>query len=104
MCGLCGAFAESDHWADVAQDRTDATPRALRQLRTKLANQVLAYYGLKLCDAAGSLLLRSATGKSASLPHVGAFWPAADRWANRPCDPLGPGLLAALRGQVRDPR
>jgi hypothetical protein len=104
MCGLCGAFADSDHWANVAHDRIDATPRALGQLRTKLANRVLAYYGLSLSDAAGSLLLRSATGRSALLPHLGALWPAADRLANRPCDPLDPGLLAALRGQAGDPR
>jgi hypothetical protein len=97
MCGLCGAFADADHWANATAGNTATTPRAMRLLRTKLANQVLAYYGLSLSDVASALLLRSATGQTALIPHLGALWPAADRMARQPCDPLDPHLIAALR-------
>jgi hypothetical protein len=68
----------------------------MRQLRTRLANRVLVHYGLKLSEAAGSLLLQSATGQTALVPHLGGLWPAADRLARQPCDPLDPKLLASL--------
>jgi hypothetical protein len=97
MCGLCGVLANSDHWADAAQAQSDATPSALRQLRIRLANRVLAHYGLRLDYASGSFVLRSATGQMALVPHLGALWPAADRLAKRPCDPLDQTLIAQLK-------
>jgi hypothetical protein len=45
-------------------------------------------------------LLRSATGQAALVPHLGALWPAADRLARKPCDPLDPELIAALNKAV----
>jgi hypothetical protein len=97
MCGLCGVLANSDHWADSSAAPDGASRSATRQLRNRIANQVLAHYGLKLSDAAGPLVLRSATGKSALVPHLGALWPAADQLSGRPCDPLDPELIAALQ-------
>jgi hypothetical protein len=96
MCGLCGVFANADHWSDSSADNGETRGR-LRQVRTKLANKVLAHYSLRLTDAGGSLLLRSATGQAALVPHLGALWPAADRLARKPCDPLDPELIAALK-------
>jgi hypothetical protein len=96
MCGLCGVFANADHWTDAPAD-SGATRGHMRQVRTRLANLVLAHYGLNLSDAAGSLLLRSATVQSVLVPHLGALWPAADRLARKPCDPLDPELIAALK-------
>jgi hypothetical protein len=96
MCGLCGVLANADHWSDSATSSDGPTPGAMRQLRTRLANRVLAHYGLKLSDTAGSLLLQSATGQTALLPHLGALWPAADRLARQSCDPLDPELIASL--------
>jgi hypothetical protein len=69
----------------------------MRQVKTRLANHILAHYGLRLSDAGGSLLLRSATGHAVLVPHLGALWPAADRLARKNCDPLDPELFAALK-------
>ncbi|MGH6873643.1 MAG: hypothetical protein ACREDW_01410 [Aestuariivirgaceae bacterium] len=96
MCGLCGIFAGADHWSDSPADNGETRARS-RQVRTKLANQVLAHYSLKINDTGGSLLLRSATGQAALVPHLGALWSAADRLARKPCDPLDPELIAALK-------
>jgi hypothetical protein len=97
MCGLCGILANSDHWADTARAQNGATQSALRQLRIRFTNRVLAHYGLKLDYAANSFVLRSATGQTALVPHLGALWPAADRLAKRPCDPLDSELTTALK-------
>ena len=96
MCGLCGAFADADHWSNSSTANGETHGR-LQQVRLKLANHVLAHYSLRLTDAGGSLLLRSATGRAALVPHLGALWPAADRLARKPCDPLDPELIAALK-------
>jgi|SRR5215210_4331660 len=95
MCGLCGAFANADHWSDSPSGNGETRARS-RQVKTRLANQLLAHYSLRLTDAGGSLLLRSATGQAALVPHLGALWPAADRLARKPCDPLDADLIAAL--------
>ena len=58
---------------------------------------MLAYYRLSLREAiGGSAVLQSATGQTALVPHLGALWPAAERLAKRPVDPLDPDLVAAL--------
>jgi len=96
MCGLCGVFANADHWSDSPPENGETRTRS-RQMKTRLANQVLAHYSLRLTDTGGSLLLRSATGQASLVPHPGALWPAADRLARKPCDPLDPELIAALK-------
>jgi hypothetical protein len=68
----------------------------LRQVRARLANQVLAHYSLVLADTGASLLLRSATGQAVLVP-------AADRLARKPCDPLDPDLIAALKQAAAEP-
>ncbi len=92
MCSLCGVMAGADHWSDASGPASGQA----RQLRTRVANVVLGYYGLDLDDWAGSLVLRNRTGRSAIVPHLGALWPAAEDLASRPCDPLDPDLIAAL--------
>lgn len=94
MCSLCGALAGADHWSEAAGSRSRAEAR---QLRTRLANAVLGHYGLALGDWMGSTyVLKNRTGRSAIVPHLGALWPAAERLAGRPLDPLDPTLVAAL--------
>ena len=96
MCGLCGALAGSDHWSDAAVT-AGGTRDQRRQLRNRVAGAVLAHYGLSLREAAGgSPVLQSATGQTVLVPHLGALWPAAERLAKRPVDPLDPDLVAAL--------
>ena len=96
MCGLCGVLAGADHWSDTAAVPQGSTPSQMRQLRTRIANRVLAHYGLKLTDAPGGLTLRSATGQSALVPHLGTLWTAADRIGRKPLDPLDTELIEAL--------
>ena len=104
MCGLCGALAGSDHWSDAAVT-AGGTRDQRRQLRNRVAGAVLAHYGLSLREAAaGSPVLQSATGQTALVPHLGALWPAADRLAKRPVDPLDPDLVAALTRRGAKPR
>ena len=99
MCGLCGALAGADHWTDAAVT-AGGTRSQRRQLRNRVANEVLAYYGLSLKEAGGgSPLLQNRTGQTALVPHLGALWPAAERLAKRPLDPLDPDLIAALTRQ-----
>jgi hypothetical protein len=96
LCGLCGAFAGADHWADT-EVAAEGTRSQRRQLRNRVANAVLAYYGLSLTEAAGgSALLQNRTGQTALVPHLGALWPVAERLAKRPLDPLDADLIAAL--------
>ena len=96
MCGLCGALAGSDHWSEAAVT-TGGTRDQRHQLRNRVAGAVLAYYRLSLKEAGGGpAVLQSATGQTALVPHLGALWPAAERLAKRPVDPLDPDLVAAL--------
>ena len=104
MCSLCGILGGRGHWTESASSpevfagRAEAhTPGRERQHRTRILNVVLRHYGLSLSDwTAGRSVLRSATGRSALVENVGELWPAAERLAGRPLDPLDPALLAAL--------
>ena len=97
MCGLCGAFGAPDHWSDgVARS---GPPQAERRARAAAANRVLGLYGLRLAPWADRYTLSGRTGRSAVVDHLGALWPAAERLAGRPCDPLDPAVIAALEAR-----
>ena len=104
MCSLCGILAGRGHWTESASSpevfarRAEIhTPGRERQHRTRILNVVLGHYGLSLSDwTAGKSVLRSATGRSALVEDVGGLWPAAERLAGRPLDPLDPALLASF--------
>jgi hypothetical protein len=94
MCGLCGSFTHG-HWSDGVSSTT-ATPSAERTRRAAVANAALAPYGLALKPWAGRFVLSSRTGKAAVVDGFGDLWPAAERLAGRPCDPLDEAVLARL--------
>ena len=107
MCGLCGVFGVESHWTDSAgRDATlggaAAPNRAVeRARRVELANRVLEFYGLVLADWGGhAYVLRDRTGRSAIVQALSELWPAAERLAGRPCDPLDPALHDALARAV----
>lgn len=108
MCSLCGVLGAEDHWTDAAArpeafgaDRTPMTRRQERLARIALANRILSHYRLSLGDFQGrSYVLRSATGRQALVPDLVGMWSAAEKLAGRPCDPLDPGLIAALEDQL----
>lgn len=104
MCSLCGSLGGNDHWADAAAREgvytRNADPvrrRRERADRVRLANRVLALYGMRLSDWQGtSFLLSTLTGKSEIVEDLGHLWPAAEKLSGRLCDPLEPDLLEAL--------
>ena len=106
MCGLCGVLAPREHWTEAGQAgeglkgrRVAETRRRERAYQVRLANKVLAHYGLTLADWQGSsFVLSNWTGASEIIGHFGALWPAAARMAKRPCDPLDAALIAGLEG------
>lgn len=66
--------------------------------RTRVANEVLRFHGLRVNDWAGSkYVLRDGKGRSELVQDLGALWPAARKLAGRPLDPLDPALHEALR-------
>ncbi len=111
MCVLCGEFVSQAHWTErhIEDKARAAGPtgtwgdyhrfrRRDRLHRTKVANEVLRHYGLRISDWAGSkYLLRDKKGRSELVQDLGSMWPAAQRLAGRPLDPLDPALQAALR-------
>ena len=112
MCVLCGEFVSQVHWTERhLEDRARAggptkawggyhrARRRDRLHRAKVANEVLRHYGLKVSDWAGSkYLLRDKKGRSELVQDLGSLWPAAQKLAGRPLDPLDPALHAALHG------
>jgi len=116
MCILCGEFVTRIHWTEKhAEDRArasivagakDENRRNRRRERTRRAaitNEVLRHYGLKVSDWGGTkYVLRDGKGRSELVRDLGSLWPAAQRLAGRPLDPLDPALRTALHKALRD--
>ncbi len=109
MCALCGVLGGDDHWtAPVARDgvyvRGDsaADRRRERRLRIAAANRILKLYGISLEDWQGaSYVLRTVTGKTEIVDSLARLFPAAEKLAGRPLDPLDDAVIArreALNG------
>jgi hypothetical protein len=97
MCALCGAFGAAEHWTDrPGAGKTGPPPFVERLKKADAANALLSIYGLKLFEWGGRYMLTSRTGKTAVVDHFGALWPAAEKLAGRPCDPLDPQTISAL--------
>ena len=64
MCSLCGVLGGSEHWADAAararclhsRNADPVARRRERMKRVRLANEVLAQFGLTACGLAGRSL------------------------------------------------
>jgi hypothetical protein len=95
MCGLCGAFGATDHWADGLVSGV-SSPSAERRRRAAAANKILGCYGLKLTEWANRFTLVSRTGKSAIVDNFGSLWVEAERISGRVCDPLDPTVIAKM--------
>jgi hypothetical protein len=96
MCSLCGVLGSYEHWTDAAARpgvytrNTDPIDRRReRRHRVRIANQVLAQFGLAVADWQGTaFVLSTGTGKTGIIADLGHLWPAAERLAGRVCDPL----------------
>src|ERR1700722_4965278 len=104
MCSLCGVLGSGDHWADAAardsvhsRNADPVARRRERARRVRIANVVLAQFGLSVADWQGSaFLLSTRTGKTEIIADLGHLWPAAERLSGRLCDPLALPLIERL--------
>ena len=95
MCGLCGMFGGGDHWTD--QSGSDGLARAPEwRHRVAMANLILEPFGVRCADRQGRLTVEGQTGRALVVDHLGALWPAAEKLAGRPIDPLDPVVIARL--------
>ena len=102
MCGLCGALGGEGDWTQgVASGAAAAVPwqrRRARRERIAQACRVLRPFGLSVAEwQGGAMLPRNRTGATGVVNSLLDTWPAAERMAGRPIDPLDPSLLDALR-------
>jgi hypothetical protein len=102
MCGLCGILGVEAHWTDDPSASPESR-RADREHRARIASRVLSLYGLRLRTWGGRFTLEGRTGKTAVVDHLAAVWPAAERLAGRPCDPLDPAVIGRLEAQGAQP-
>lgn len=98
MCAFCGALGIAEHWTDEPGE-APAPAAAARHYRVAVANRLLAGFGLTLSSWADRYTLTSRTGGMAVVDSFGGLWPAAEKLAGRPLDPLDPALIAALEGR-----
>ena len=95
MCALCGMFGGGDHWTD--QSGGDGLARAAeRRHRVAMANLVLEPFGVRCAEWQGRLTVAAGNGRTLVVDHLGALWPAAEKLAGRPIDPLDPVVIARL--------
>lgn len=104
MCSLCGVLGRNEHWADAVArpgvftrnvERIDR--RRERANRVRVANRVLASFGMTLSDWQGaSFVLSTRTGKSEIIEDLGHLWPAAERLSGRVCDPLNVDIIERM--------
>ena len=88
-------FGAADHWTDQSGARCSDLA-AERQHRVRVANEVLGVYGLRCAEWQGRFTVSGGTGRSLVVDHVGALWPAAEKLAGRPIDPLDPTVIARI--------
>ena len=113
MCVLCWQFLSADHWTEQFFEAEDtvatgivgsARERARRRdryHRTRVLNQILSHYGLRLDDwHSRSYILSDRKGSTVLVQDLGDLWPAAQQLARRRLDPLEPQFLAALGQQA----
>ena len=108
MCSFCAVFAGVPHWTEIASDAGDheydgggPAWRQARQRRVQLLNVVLAHFGCRLDDwMGGPYVLSSQRGRSEMIDQLPTVWRVAEAIAGRPCDPLDPALLTALRAHL----
>jgi len=104
MCSLCGVLGGNEHWADAVA-RPGVFTRNARLIerrrervnRVRVANRILARFGMALADWQGTaFLLSTRTGKTEIIADLGHLWPVAERLSGRVCDPLAPSLIDRL--------
>ncbi len=96
MCEVCAVFGIGRHWTDAAARADARLPapdiaryRDERRRRIVLVNALLGSAGVTLADWDGeSFWISRADGRGERVANLGGVWPAAERLAGRPIDPL----------------
>lgn len=106
MCILCGELVTSFHWSDInfieekvtiSVGESAGERKKARLKRTKLLNEILRFYGLKIDDWQGSkFVLCDKKGQSVIVNDLGDLWDKARDLAKREIDALDSNLLAFL--------
>ena len=106
MCSLCAVLGSSRHWTDAAgrpefeRAGHKVTRREERERRVAFLNHIIFSYGLSLQDWGGnSYVLQNRHGKTENVYNLAGIWAAAERLAERACDPLDADLIARLEGR-----
>lgn len=109
MCVLCGELTNTLHWSDenfkahksevvVGENQRERMRHRLN--RAKLANEILAFYGLNLKEWQGSkFILADKKGQSVIVNDLGDLWHKAETLYKSPLDPLDPRLLMFLKNK-----
>jgi hypothetical protein len=104
MCSLCGILGGSEHWVDAVarpgvftRNAGPVERRRERANRVRLANRILARFGMTIADWQGTaFLLSTRTGNTEIIADLAHLWPVAERLSGRLCDPLAPSLIERL--------
>ena len=103
MCGFCGLVGGAEHWGEfdgpALRGESDAQGGRQRERlhRAALLDRITRHYGVRVRDWSGAAWLVShATGETVVIDRLAELWPAVERMARKPCDPLNPAFLAAL--------
>jgi hypothetical protein len=104
MCSLCGVLGANEHWTDAVarpgiytRNAEIVDRRRERANRVRVANQILAPFGMRLADWQGtSFVISSRTGKTEMITDLGHLWQAAERLSGKTCDPLDSAVIASV--------
>lgn len=94
MCALCGMFG-GDHWTEQSGGDGLARAAELRH-RVAMANLILEPFGVRCAEWRGRLTVAAGNGRTLVVDHLGALWPAAEKLAGRPIDPLDPLVIERM--------
>lgn len=90
MCGMCGTPTPPAKWFMVGVDQTSGQIVRERAKQIQLLTQHLS--GLRISVSASpatpGLTLRTPDGRNEFILDIGDAWPAVERLAGRPYDPL----------------
>jgi hypothetical protein len=90
MCSACGYPARPGHWIDAGLATAPDRRRALHT-RAAVLTRALKPLGVRAHASASGIVLSGATGASAVVADAADLWPAVERLAGRPFDPLTDG-------------
>lgn len=103
MCGLCGLWGHVAHWSSASSPAVSGgaagalNPLRERALQVRSLDRVARLVGAGVEDWAGSSwIVRSASGATEIVDALPLVWPALERLAGRPVDPLSDGVIESV--------